>query len=137
MSFLSRSAEHANQLNDCVRRCIHHHFPGEAIAITEPAQPLSVRHSGENRNPAKNKNVGWVSVLCLTRHPLRSTTTHYSMSAWRHTRWVTVQTACLTNPALNMSPLKGTSKYRQFFLPPGEGEAVVSRRERGFLEVPF
>jgi hypothetical protein len=66
-------------------------FPGETVASSEPAQPLSVRHSGENRNSAKNKNVGWVSAFCATHHPLCSNKTPYSIfneCLAVRTRWV-------------------------------------------------
>jgi len=47
-----------------------------------------------------SRNVGWVSVFCVTRQALRSNTTNLSMSAWRHFWWVTAHTACLTHTSI-------------------------------------
>ena len=48
----------------------------------------------------RNIVCGRVSVLCVTNQALRSNTMLYLMSAWRHSWWVTAQTACLTHPTL-------------------------------------
>ena len=66
-----------------------------------------IKTKGSDLNGAYfNRNVGWVSVFCVTHQALRSNTTHFLMSAYRHKRWVTAQTACLTHPTSIMESPK-------------------------------
>ena len=48
----------------------------------------------------------WISVFCVIHQALRNNTRPFLMSACRHVRWITAQTACLIHPSMNIEPPK-------------------------------